>query len=109
MDTWKENLRAAEWFSATVVCLFAIGTIRSWACQRQNKRLLWLLVAPFALLTYEAWFLLKAITVAFFHDWRANMTAAWILLTFYLWHRGNSYKEDAERARQMLRKEGPGA
>jgi hypothetical protein len=105
MNTWTENLRDAEWFFLTAACLFSIGTIRSWSERRQKKWLLWFLIAPMAVLAYEVSFLFKVVALDLIRNWRDSVFVAWVVLTVYLWRRGNDYKEDAKRARELLQEE----
>jgi len=53
------DLHFIGWYMLTVLCLAAIGELRSQAHLRKNKWLLLFAVPPLALLTYEAWFILR--------------------------------------------------
>jgi len=96
------DLRFVGWFALTAVCLAAIGEIRSWASLRQNKWLLLFAVPPFAVLTYEAWYLTKLAALGLIREWRGFFGLFWVALTIYLWYRGNDYKEQAKMANAIL-------
>ena len=89
----------------TAICLAAVGTVRGWAKRRQNKSLLWFLIPPVAVLLYEAWFLLKLFTLGIMREWREFFVFAWILLTLYLWVRGNDYRERAKSTEYALNRQ----
>jgi len=96
----------------TGFCIAAIGMIQAWAERRKNKLLLWFSAAPVAVLIYEAWFILNAVVrsilqdpeVAQLYRWaRGNwLILIWVMLTLYLWGRGNDYKEQLEGAEAAL-------
>jgi hypothetical protein len=81
----------------TVFCMFAVGTIRHEAVCRQRKWLLWFLILPGAILSYEAWFILKVVARDVRHNWRVYFFVLWVGLTYYLWYRGNEYKKQLEQ------------
>jgi hypothetical protein len=53
-------------------------------------------------LAYAAWLLIRALTTILLAQWKEVLLLIWGLLTVYLWVRGNIYKEDAERAQEIL-------
>jgi hypothetical protein len=69
-----------------------VGEIRHRAVLYQRKWLLWFLILPGAVLSYEAWFVLKKVSLDVRHNWRIYFFALWVGLTYYLWERGNEYK-----------------
>jgi len=97
-----EDLRTSAWIFFIGLCLFAVGTIRSLAARTKKPYLLWLLLLPLGPLAYGAWLLIRALTAAVLTQWKEVVLLIWGFLTIYLWVRGNIYKEDAERAQQML-------
>lgn len=98
----KGNLILFGWFMGNVLCLAAIVVIRDWAKRLRNWWLLLLAVPPSAVLAYQAWVFSKAFIIEMLREWRAVLILAWILLTLYLWMRGNDYRERARSADYAL-------
>jgi|SRR5690242_11693374 len=96
------------WFMLTGVCLFTIGEIRYRAALYHRKWLLWFLILPGAVLSYEAWFFLKGIARDVRHNWRIYFFVLWIGLTYYLWERGNEYKRQLQQERFVDKETGEG-
>ncbi len=57
---------------------------------------------PGTVLAYIAWRIAKRLAIAVYRDWFAIITTVWVVLTFYLWERGNSYRDDARREREAV-------
>lgn len=100
MPIHNENLRFLVWWMLTIFSLVAFGEICRWAWRHGNKWLLLLAVPPGTVLAYVVWRVTKGLALAANRDWQQIVIGAWVLFTFYLWERGNSYKEDAERERK---------
>ena len=93
------DLQFLGWFMLTGFCLFTIGEIRYRAARYHRKWLLWFLILPGAVLSCEAWFVLKGLARDVRHNWRIYFFVLWIGLTYYLWERGNEYKRQLEQER----------
>jgi hypothetical protein len=93
------DLQFVGWFMLTGICLFTVGEIRYRAARYQRKWLLWFLILPGAVLSCEAWFILKGVALDVRHNWRIYFFVLWIGLTYYLWERGNEYKRQLQQER----------
>ena len=103
------DIRFFGWFMLTGLCLGAMGMIRDWANRRKTKWLLAFGVVPLAVLSYEAWFIFKKVALDVRHNWRIYFFVLWIVLTYYLWERGNEYKRQLEQERFVGKPGAPGS
>ena len=99
LSEWRRN--PLFWLLLTGLYIAAIGMVLEWARHR-HKKPLWLLMAiPVAVLAYETWFILKGVTASVLRepamDW---LILVWVMLTLYLWSRGNEYKKQLESAEE---------
>ena len=102
MPIHDENLRLLAWWMLAIFCLAAVGAVCRWAWRHENKWLLVVAVPPGTVLAYIAWRIAKGLAIAVYRDWFAIITTVWVVLTFYLWERGNSYRDDARREREAV-------
>jgi hypothetical protein len=95
-----ENLRFFTWLVLVFFCLFAVGSIRNLAARRNKPHLLWLLLLPSGPLVYIAFLFLRRVMSDLVAEWRETAIIAWVILTLWLWVRGERYKQDAKRAQE---------
>src|ERR1700722_10565253 len=96
------DLLSFGWLMLNAFALAAIGIIREKAAKYQRKWLLWFIVLPGGFLAWEAWLFLKGAVPDLLHHWKTVAVFAWLLFTYYLWQRGNDYRDQLTTARFLL-------